>query len=474
LGWKTLYLPPTQREVWRILQGIAESPLTAHPETAEAYVNGDFTRDDVADLPDTFVARLRDDFGILPAEPEPVARKSWQLEESRLSEMLVAASDTYKAQSAKMDASAVASILRLRKGQTANEIGLCQHLFISRNSLLQRITRDFVNNNVADYEPGIIPPVLTVGQIATVAWLSTSQDLEPTKVTRELLVNCYSAIRPSAEWIGKFARVFEDVTSKRPESVANIANSAIFLRTTRTMMQDASLNRPVLIESPKLDGIIDNARSRSEKAGFSRRIAEGRIKQLEAELELARGQANAARQVSTEAQEHAERAVAEAKAVFERTLETEREARRVVIEQQAAKPELPVVPTTPVPNQQADVARLIGFVIVVALALGSLVLLRDHIAVALIALCVVVMLPPLLAYIFNANQLVGQQMVDIYKIGLGSVGIISRLLVHAPAVPGAATDTAEPADLDPPTASPPDQKRKRAPGVPKRVRGVGA
>ena len=69
LGCYTQYLDITQREVRRILDGILDNPEGAHPETAEAYYNGELRIDEILDLPDTFEVRLKSAADLLQLNP---------------------------------------------------------------------------------------------------------------------------------------------------------------------------------------------------------------------------------------------------------------------------------------------------------------------------------------------------------------------------------------------------------------------
>ena len=260
LGCLTHFLEITRSEVKRILDGIAENPSQSHPETANAYQNGELDRSLAQELVDTFEVQLDRKYGI-SRRPKPNIHKSLQIDEDKLKRIIVSEADGYLDETAAKDAQVVGIILQLRRGETSDEIGHCKHIFISMNSLLQKVTRKFVENNVEEYRGtyGSVPPILTIGQISTLGWLSAPHDLQTRKITKELITACYNAVMPSKDWLRQFNRVIGEYAKERPEIVAKLAESAIFHKTTRILMQEASLNQAKLIPTTNVADIVQRA-----------------------------------------------------------------------------------------------------------------------------------------------------------------------------------------------------------------------
>jgi hypothetical protein len=175
LGCYIHYLDITASETANILRGIVDNPQDVHPETLEAYDSGELILDDIRDYPDTFETRLKEDFGVTPARYNKKSTKALEINESTLTQLIVAArrsfSQDIKRQEARArkDARAVAMILQLREGTIATDVGFCKHLFVSNNPTFQRVARQFVEKSISDYEEneGSIPPVATLGQLAS-------------------------------------------------------------------------------------------------------------------------------------------------------------------------------------------------------------------------------------------------------------------------------------------------------------------
>jgi hypothetical protein len=435
LGWSTFYFEMTNQETRRILVRVADDPIHSHPESAEAYISGEFTKDEISELPDTFADKLKR-LGIRPA-PSITFQKHWEIREGDLTELLVAASDTYKLQSARKDARAVANILQLRKGETSTEIGRAKHVFASSNRLLHSVTRDFVNAYIEDYEPGSIPPVLTVGQLATVAWLSTSRDIEPINASRELLTACYNAVRPSGEWIGKFAAVLDTYLKQNPEVIAEDANSNIFLRTTRLLMQDYSRGRSEPTDLPNLERAVREAREANNRTDYEIEIANARVQQLEAELSLATVRASALEQELAAAQDTATEAAptpsalinpdvqaAEAEVLRARLMELEARAEAEKAAAAAAQQALANLRSTP---QDQKLLKMICFVVILVLILGALLLSKGNLFIVIAIVVICVTLPIMWAYIFRYDELSGTDLIRSYQVGVNALPMIGGL-----------------------------------------------
>jgi hypothetical protein len=244
LGCLPHFLDITRSEVKRILDGIAENPSESHPETASAYQNGEFDRSFAQELVDTFEVQLLREYGI-SRRAKPKVFNSLQINEDKLKRTILSEAEGYPDLTAEKDAQAVGIILQLRRGETSEEIGHCKHLFISKNNLLQRVTREFVEHNVDEYRDnyGSVPPILTIGQISTLGWLYAPHDMQTRKITRELITACYNAVMPTADWLKQFNKVIREYAKERPEIVAKLAESTIFHKTARILMQEASLNQ---------------------------------------------------------------------------------------------------------------------------------------------------------------------------------------------------------------------------------------
>lgn len=312
LGCNTYYFDPTAAEVQSILDSLAGAYSRGQEifgETADAIHHGETSIGQIRDLAGTFQTRLGA-LNVFPFEYHYGSRKSedyFQISESDLAEALKSGAlindRGYSGPNAANDASVVALVVRLRRGRSARSIGTSHYIMISKNSLLQRVSREFVKKHTEHYDGSSIPPVLTMGQITTAAWIAATKKLEAHKVSKELLASCYAAVQPSEAWADEFARVMEKFKEENPELVADRANAMLFLNTARNVARDESLNQPLVLKKINVAELFRQAAEAEQEA--SKRAEEERTEQL-ARLErdkaeaLERAEQLAAQRISEE------------------------------------------------------------------------------------------------------------------------------------------------------------------------------
>ncbi|MES3046522.1 hypothetical protein [Sphingomonas faeni] len=256
LGCDLHYFDVNRTEVSGILESIINA--NAHGfeifgETGEAIIAGDISVGELRDLAATFETRLGH-LNVFPIDYNYSARKmedAFQIGEIDFTDALVSAAlksdKAYKRENALNDARAVALILRLRRGKISRELSGCKHIFVSQNSLLQRTARRFCSDHVQEYDISAITPVITVGQLTTAGWLATERVLEQHKVSKELLANCFSAVKPSAAWAEEFAHALEQFSEEDRSVLEERADAALILKATRDTVRDQSLNEAAVL-----------------------------------------------------------------------------------------------------------------------------------------------------------------------------------------------------------------------------------
>ena len=256
LGCNLYYLDVNRSEASNILETIVLAATNGHEifgETAEAIYEGDTSIADIKDLIGTFETRLAQ-LNVFPFEYDYAARKgedSFQIGENYFVEALMSAAARrdrgYKRENAEKDATALAIVLRLRKGRASRDIASSRFLFVSRNSLLQKSARKFAIEHTEDYDESSTPAILTLGQITVAGWLATASALEPHKVSQELLALCYGAVKPSATWAEEFARATDEFSAEDKTVIEQRADSILILNATREAARDESLNEAAIL-----------------------------------------------------------------------------------------------------------------------------------------------------------------------------------------------------------------------------------
>lgn len=279
LGANIYYLSGNEAEVAGIIDTIVfikDTGKELEGETAAAIASGEVSTSDLRLLQNGFVERLAA-FNIFPAgeiEKDIQASARHQIDEKGFGEYLKAAARkngrAYSQQNSQNDATYLGAIMRLRKGSRPRDLADCGHVFVTSNRLLATASRRFLLEQRA-IVPVTFPPMVSVGQMATIAWLLKDHSIPPEKAGRELLSNCFAAIRPDAEWFGFFREGMEKVTG--PLEDYNKQNvHALTLQAARRIAQEESFGSSAIVKQLNMAEILSRAEQEQQKAE-SQRIA---------------------------------------------------------------------------------------------------------------------------------------------------------------------------------------------------------
>jgi hypothetical protein len=319
LGCRIFYLAGNEAEVANILNTIIYVKDTGgelEGETAEAVSNGEVSITELRMLENSFPERLAR-LNIFPAEEferdiAPLAQ--YQIDERAFSEFLLqqanASKRPYGIQNRTNDAGFLGAVMRLRKHIRTRDLSECRFLFITTNRFLAATARHFLLKTKA-LQPQHCPPMLSVGQVATIAWLMKDQVLAPEKAGRELLAHCFAAIRPDATWFGYFREGMERVVGPIDAYTRDAANS-LALQAARRIAQEESFGSASLVRELNMAEILSRAKEQTDEM-----LAESKRKEEEAQQTLRREAALAMEQVSNAAQSAIDQAKTEAKSAIE-------------------------------------------------------------------------------------------------------------------------------------------------------------
>lgn len=147
--------------------------------------------------------------------------------------------------------------MRLRAGVRTRDLIDCGHLFITTNRFLASASRRFLILNKAIGNQHC-PPILSVGQVATIAWLMKDRVLSPEKAGRELLANCFAAVSPDAEWFKYFREGFEKAVGPA-EDIGNDQQKALVMHAARRIAREESFGNTALVRSLNMAEILSRA-----------------------------------------------------------------------------------------------------------------------------------------------------------------------------------------------------------------------
>jgi hypothetical protein len=272
LGCRIFYLAGNEAEVANILNTIVfvkDSGGELEGETAEAVSNGEVSITDLRMLQNSFPERLAR-MNIFPAEEfekNVQALTQFQIDEKAFSEYLLKQANkskrAYGVQNRTNDAGFLGAIMRLRKGVKTRDLAECRFLFITVNRFLAATARRFLIET-RQLQPQSCPPMLSVGQVATIAWLMKDQVLVPEKAGRELLSHCFAAIRPDAEWFRFFREGMEKLVGPL-DAYANEASNSLALQAARRIAQEESFGSSSLVRELNMVEILSRAKEQADE-----------------------------------------------------------------------------------------------------------------------------------------------------------------------------------------------------------------
>jgi len=303
LGARTYILSRTRTEVEGIIEtliGHIAKGREIYGETADAISEGEVSAPRIRKLALTYMAELTAlgisefDYNFSHRTNEDV----FQIDEKKFSELLRAGARKndrgYSLENAENDAIAVAITMRLRKGRAARTLGASRYLFLSRNKLLQSVSREYAAEQTDSYDYSSVPPVLSTGQVTTAAWLATSKKFEGKRVTKELLASCFSAVQPDKDWAEEFAKLLGQYRTDNPEEFASIAAENLTLQNLRRLARDESLNEGSVVGKINLAKLMAEERERAADAAQKQKL------EMESAVRVARDEEAARLQAALE------------------------------------------------------------------------------------------------------------------------------------------------------------------------------
>ncbi len=272
LGFDTYYFAGNEAEVVGILDTIVYVKDTGRElegETADAIASGEITLSQIRMLQLAFPERLAA-LNIFPAEEferRVFENAAYQIDERGFSEFLkqkaMERGVPYREQNRVNDANYLGSIMRLRKRTQTKDLARCGFIFVTSNRFLAQSSREFLLKQKV-LQPQHCPPILSVGQIATIAWLMKEHVLAPEKAGRELLANCFAAFQPNQEWFRYFREGIEKVGNNLDEYVKEPKN-AIILQAARRIAQEESFGSSAIMRELNMVEILNRAEETSAK-----------------------------------------------------------------------------------------------------------------------------------------------------------------------------------------------------------------
>jgi hypothetical protein len=198
LGLEIKYLGGNEEELNGIVDAILhkkDSGLDIEGETADALSRGEVTITDLRMLQNSVAERLAT-WSIFRFDklPSPTSLSAFHINEAGFQNFLLEearkAGRNYNAPNRTNDASYLGIVMRLRRGMHIRDLLSAGFIFITSNKFLVNCARRYLVRERQLHQQDC-PPMLHVGQVATIAWLMKDHKLSPERAGRDLLANCY-------------------------------------------------------------------------------------------------------------------------------------------------------------------------------------------------------------------------------------------------------------------------------------------
>lgn len=271
IGCKIHFLPGNEAEVNGVLSTIVnvkDSGGELEGETADGISRGEVLFDDIRMLCNSFVQNLARQ-NIFEFQHDTLAAGStkYQINERAFSKVLLDKSQLrgrgYGQQNRDNDAGFLGTVMRLRGDTRARDFADSKYVFVTANRFLANASREFLVQQ-KQLTRTQCPPILHVTQVATIAWLLKDQKISPDIAARELLINCYAAARPDAEWFRSFREGIQKVVGDF-EAFGRNPDNGLVLQAARRIAQEQSFSNAAIMRELNAAEIIDLSRREAER-----------------------------------------------------------------------------------------------------------------------------------------------------------------------------------------------------------------
>ena len=209
------------------------------------------------------VSELRDTYNVLFEEHAfETYSASYQIDEMNLYNRIVS---FYKANNAKFseqdekerierDVKVIAEIYQARQNNTPHSLSSSNAFFVTTNSGLARVSREF-DDTIAAGGKSIISPVMTDVFVGTLVWIQHPTSAN-TISQKRLIALCNAAIKPTFECLRKYVHIVESLLKEKVISEEKYA-IAIAHRAAINMLEDISCGCADDIGTETVEDIID-------------------------------------------------------------------------------------------------------------------------------------------------------------------------------------------------------------------------
>ena len=203
-----------------VAKGSLQSVYGSSIKTVEYFLQAGLTASDIELLVATIEQRLKT-IGIKVSEkPDYVAR--YVIDEVGLANALRERISYSNYQAVSHDVDCISAIMRLREGRQCLDIERCRAIFVTTNSSLARVSREFLYGNSSEC---FVLPAITDYTLTNLLWLK-KPSRAPGLLRKRLIAECFAAVQPD----DRLWRKYLDEIAKLTESNQVTADDYYLLR----------------------------------------------------------------------------------------------------------------------------------------------------------------------------------------------------------------------------------------------------
>ena len=284
LGCRIYYFKHTYDEVVEALNALLRCYENGDPmfrETQEAIANRELSPQEIYQIRGDLDLRLSARLGLVEHASGYEDRKSdsFQINEAGFKEYLRKNGRWGRQYSLapERDAMSLALIMRLRNGKSVRDVSKAGYVFITHNTRLAVLAKDFLRDE-GQLAEGSVRPIMTVGQISTIAWVVNEVFQDDRRITKELIANCYAARLPDDDFDAKLKEAF---VRTNPDQAHELYKNAFLVQSVREVALAATGGHSALLRTLSTAEVLAQAEesknralaeARSDERSLSRQI----------------------------------------------------------------------------------------------------------------------------------------------------------------------------------------------------------
>ena len=153
------------------------------------------------------------------------------------------------------DAVSLGLVMRLRNGKEVREVAKANVVFLTHNPRLADKARRFLRDQDQLHD-GAVWPIMTVGQMSTIAWVANEVFLDENRITKELIADCYAAALPDEDFDEKLREV---LTRTDPKQAHELYQNAFLVQSIRQVALEQTGGHSALVRTLNTSELVAKA-----------------------------------------------------------------------------------------------------------------------------------------------------------------------------------------------------------------------